>query len=239
VTEERNPSDSTSLADALRRAHASAGDCPGAETLFAYAHDQLKASERDRIEAHCLACGECELMSSSFRSLDPPDWERVESAVGGRNLQPPKRFGFWRIFWNPLPAYALVLVLSGVLITQKKPGPIERPIESANLGMFTASPVRLVPDERGAGVPPRVKPDRSGLILFTFFIPLSAGAKYTAELVDSEGRSKLSPVEIRGADSVGQFFLSCPARALSPGLYQLLITESGVEDRIFHMSFRL
>ena len=237
---ERHQPEPTSLADALRRAHADAGECPKAETLFAYAHDQLKASERDRIAAHCLACGECELMSASFRSLDPPDWERVESAAGRRTPQPPKRFGFPAKLWSPLPAYVLALLLAGLLITQKTPAPIERPVESATPETMSAAyPARLIPDERGAAAPPRVKPGPSGSLLFTFFIPVRSGANYTAELTDSQGHPLLNRVEIQSTDSIGQFFLSCPARALSPGHYELVVTEFGRENRTFHMSFTL
>ena len=239
MSEKQNQPDSAWFEGPLRRVHAEAGECPGTETLFVYAHDRLNPPERDRVAAHCLACGECELMASSFRSLDPPNWGKIESALGTWKTPSWRRSGLSRIFWNPVSGYALALLLAGVIITQKRPMPGERPVESATPEMFAASPVRLIPDERGAAAPPRVKRGRGGSVLFTFFIPVRAGAKYKAELTDSEGHPVLSRVEIQSVDGIGQYFLSCPVRALRPGGYQLLITESGAGERTFRMSFGL
>jgi hypothetical protein len=218
------------IEDDLLRAHVASGECPSAEVLLGYAHGRLTAADRARVQAHVVTCGECELLAQSLRTLEEPDWNRVEVS-----LRPEKRFRFVRWMWGPVPGYVLAVVLAVVLVVQRKPTVAERPTPPTNPKLDVASLVHLAPDERGAGDVPRVAPGSVGSVVFTFFIPVRTGATYSAGIVDSQGNAVLRAVEIRSAD--GQFFVSCPGSVIQPGSYRLLVTEVGTETRTFQMSF--
>jgi hypothetical protein len=218
------------IEDDLLRAHTASGDCPQADVLFDYAHGRLTPADRERVTAHVVTCGECELLALSLRSLEEPDWDKLGPLPLRR-----KRFRFVRWIWNPIPAYALALVLAAVLVIRERPRPAERPAPPPTPRLDGASLVHLAPDQRGSAAVPQVVPTLSGSVVFTFYIPVRLGATYSAQILDSHGNVVLLPAEIQSAD--GQFFVSCPAGAIRPGSYRLLVTESGTETRTFQMSF--
>jgi anti-sigma factor RsiW len=223
--------------------------CPDSRFLADYASGELDKTETNRLDRHIAACGICGPLMERLQAFDSdekpgPEWAgvsgRMEARFGqflqgqGNPVKPRERSRFRKLFWNPIPAYAVMLALIypawlGLSSSRAKPFP-GRQLESVRLIRLDAT--------RSARAPVAAVSGGKGLPTLSFFVPVKDGFQYRGAILGRDGKPITEPVAIESSDGQGNFLIVCPEIGRHPEGLTLQVAEYGASgERLREFSF--
>jgi len=217
----------------LRAAGKAKGECPGTESLAKFLGGELTAEDSARIISHAASCGVCDALLERMKRFDDPvAWEDADRRIAprfGRFPGGPDSFGL-SVLRRPWFAYAVVALLiypayRGLVPKQvAKEPPLAQPVRP--VGLDSAKVLQL-DATRSAGTNGIVLTGKDKVFILSFFVPIRAGQRYSAEIVNQERRVVVAQPEISSHDGLGNFYLVCEHGLFERGRYVLTVKEAG------------
>lgn len=234
----------------MRRARwfpASVGCGPARRLLPFYVNGSLKGDEAGFVRSHLETCAACradlETLLPLARAIEahsdqaiPAPASTAAVAAASPERRPARAPLAGRTAWLAAAA-VLVLVAAGLWpFLRRGAGPPDRSVEPLVLDLGNG------PERGDAQLPVLASPLGGRALTLVFFVPVSADARYAAELADARGQVLARADAVGPPDTLGRIsWTVSPRLPLSAGEHEVLISrvDQAGEKRIYRYTFRV